>query len=178
MRSDLNLCFKDECAALELIEALVWPNGVVCPHCGETERTGVLRGLSTTSGTRKCYRCRKLFSVRSGTIFEFSHVPLHKWLKALFLTGCGTERIKPFQLSQAITVSFKTAALMLTQMEQCAVEGGLRAAVDDREAALPANEDSTLAPLDLSADRSSPIAPVNPPALVSRTDAEPDAKTT
>jgi transposase-like protein len=125
MRRDLSLCFKDEGAALELVQACLWTNGVVCPHCGETRRTGLLRGVSTSTGTYKCYGCRKLFSVRTGTIFENSHVPLRKWLKALFLTGCGADSIKPFQLSLAIDVSFKTAALMIAQIKRSAVECGI-----------------------------------------------------
>jgi transposase-like protein len=146
MRRDLSLCFKDEGAALELVEACLWANGVVCPHCGETRRTGLLKGVSTSTGTYKCYGCRKLFSVRTGTIFENSHVPVRKWLNALFLTGCGADSIKPFQLSQAINVSFKTAALMIAQIKQSAVECGIRTSDDAAEAVVLANENFTLAP--------------------------------
>lgn len=135
MRTDLLLCFKDEGAALSLVEAHVWPDGVVCPHCGETRRTGLLRGPSTVPGTRKCYRCRRLFSVRSGTIFECSHVPLHKWLQAFFLTGCGRETIKPYHLSQTINVSFKTAALMIEEIKRSAAACELRSTADETEAA-------------------------------------------
>jgi hypothetical protein len=63
--------------------------------------------------------------VRSTTVFEFSHVPLHKWLEALFLTNFGTEATKPFQLSQEINVSFKTAAQMLERITRSAEECGL-----------------------------------------------------
>jgi transposase-like protein len=143
MRRDLYLCFRDEDAALELVQACLWANGVVCPHCGETRRTGLLKGVSTSTGTYKCYGCRKLFSIRTGTIFENSHVPLRKWLKALFLTGCGADSIKPFQLSQAINVSFKTAALMIAQINRSAIECGMRTSDD---VAVPANENVTLAP--------------------------------
>ena len=64
--------------------------------------------------------------MRSTTIFEFSHVPLHKWLEALFLTNFGTEPIKPFQLSQAINVSFKTAVQMQERIARSAEECGLQ----------------------------------------------------
>jgi hypothetical protein len=161
MRTDLSRCFKDECAALELVEACIWPNGVVCPHCGENSRTSLLRGSSTKTGTRKCYGCRKLFSVRTGTMFECSHVPFHKWLKALFLTGCGTESIKPFQLSRAINVSFKTAALMIAQINQSAVECGIRTSDDKAETTLPANERTTLAPSELPTAGEPQILTVN-----------------
>jgi transposase-like protein len=126
MRPDLFACFRNEDAAIRLVESYVWPTGAICPHCGESERTGELHGRSTPTGTRKCYSCRRLFSVRSTTIFEFSHVPLHKWLEALFLTNFGTEPIKPFQLSQAINVSFKTAVQMLERITRSAEECGLQ----------------------------------------------------
>ena len=143
MRTDLLLCFKDEGAALSLVEAHVWPDGVVCPHCGENRRTGLLRGLSTVPGTRKCYRCRRLFSVRSGTIFECSHVPLHKWLQAFFLTGCGRETIKPYHLSQAINVSFKTAALMIEEIKRSALACELRSEEEtEATSQLPARHSS------------------------------------
>lgn len=161
MRTDLSLCFKDECAALELVEACMWPDGVVCPHCGENSRTSLLRGFSTKSGTRKCYGCRKLFSVRTGTMFECSHVPFHKWLKALFLTGCGTEPIKPFQLSRAINVSFKTAALMIAQINQSALECGIRTSDDKAETAPPVHEPTTLAPSEFPAAEGPQISTVN-----------------
>jgi transposase-like protein len=148
IRPDLSRCFEDEGAALELVQTCLWANGVVCPHCGETRRTGLLKGASTSTGTYKCYGCRKLFSVRTGTIFENSHVPLSKWLKALFLTRCGADSIKPYQLSQAIKVSFKTAALMIAQIKRSAVECGIRTSDDAAEEALPGNDNVTLAPME------------------------------
>ena len=178
MRTDISLCFKDECAALDFVEACVWPNGVVCPHCGENRRTSLLRGFSTKTGTHKCYGCRKLFSVRTGTMFECSHVPFHKWLKALFLTGCGTEPIKPFQLSRAINVSFKTAALMLAQIKQSAVECGIRTSDDKAENTQPTHERATLAPSEFPTFGEPQISTVNSHALAPHAGANLDAKAT
>jgi transposase-like protein len=166
IRPDLSLCFKDEGAALELVQACLWANGVVCPHCGETRRTGLLKGFSTSTGTYKCYGCRKLFSVRTGTIFEYSHVPLRKWLKALLLTGFGTETIKPFQLSHAINVSFKTAALMIAQINRSAAECGIRTPNDAADKAVSANEHFSLAPADHLEVR--PPQTMDSPALIPR----------
>jgi hypothetical protein len=177
MCTDLSLCFKDECAALELIEACVWPNGVVCPHCGENRRTGLLRGFSTKTGTHKCYGCRKLFSVRTGTMFECSHVPFQKWLKALFLTGCGTDPIKPFQLSRAINVSFKTAVLMLAQIKQSAVKCGIRTS-DKAETTLLTHELSTLAPSEFPTVGEPQISTLNSHASASCAGASLDAEAT
>ncbi|MGA2894082.1 MAG: transposase, partial [Xanthobacteraceae bacterium] len=69
--------FQDEKAAFAYVEARLWPNGPVCPHCTGTERIGRLEGKTTRAGLHKCYACRKPFTVRIGTIFEDSHVPLH-----------------------------------------------------------------------------------------------------
>jgi transposase-like protein len=77
--------FQDERAAYAYLEALLWPNGPVCPHCGATDRIYELKGKSTRIGVRKCGHCRKPFRVTVGTVFESSHVPLHKWLQAMHL---------------------------------------------------------------------------------------------
>jgi len=77
--------FRDERAAYAYVESQVWPNGRVCPHCGVFDRSGPLKGKSTRIGVYKCYACRKPFTVKVGTIFESSHVPLHIWLQAIHL---------------------------------------------------------------------------------------------
>ena len=77
--------FHDEKAAFDYVEARIWPNGPICPHCGGVERIGKLKGKSTRLGVHKCYQCRKPFTVKVGTIFESSHVPLRHWLLAIFL---------------------------------------------------------------------------------------------
>ena len=62
--------FQTEEAAFAYVEAHLWPNGPVCPHCGEGTQVGRLKGKTTRPGLRKCYACRKPFTVRMGTIFE------------------------------------------------------------------------------------------------------------
>jgi transposase-like protein len=76
---------QDEQAAYNWVEAHVWPEGPVCPHCGSVERIAKMAGKATRFGLYKCYACRKQFRVTVGTIFEKSHVPLHIWLQAFFL---------------------------------------------------------------------------------------------
>ena len=61
--------FHDEQAAYDVVEARLWPNGPVCPHCGGADRTYALKGASTRIGVRKCGHCRKQFTVKVGTIF-------------------------------------------------------------------------------------------------------------
>jgi transposase-like protein len=80
-------CFTDEQAAFERLERIVWPIGVVCTHCGTVGRARVLSGVKGKTGKpaigrKKCYACRKQFTVRVGTVFESSHVPLHLWFQA------------------------------------------------------------------------------------------------
>ena len=77
--------FHDEDAAYAYLEARIWPNGPVCPHCGGIERIGKLNGKSTRVGVYKCYQCRKPFSATVGTVFKSSHVPLRLWLQAVHL---------------------------------------------------------------------------------------------
>jgi transposase-like protein len=70
----------DDEAALAYLEAALWPDGPICPHCGATDRIYTLKGKSTRPGVRKCGHCKKPFTVRVGTVMERSHVPLHKWV--------------------------------------------------------------------------------------------------
>ncbi|HTR11808.1 MAG TPA: transposase, partial [Roseiarcus sp.] len=67
--------FQTEEAAFAYLEALLWPDGPVCPHCGNADqrRIGKLSGDTTRIGLRKCYECKGQFTVRQGTIFESSH---------------------------------------------------------------------------------------------------------
>jgi len=106
------LHFHDEAAAFAFVEARVWPNGPICPHCGCYERIGRLSGKSTRYGVLKCYDCRKPFTVRVGTIFEDSHVALHLWLQAIFLVAASKKGISANQLHRVLGVTLKTAWFM------------------------------------------------------------------
>ena len=69
---------QDEQAAYDWVEAHVWPDGPVCPHCGSVERISKMQGKATRFGLYKCYACRSQFRVTVGTIFEESHIPLRQ----------------------------------------------------------------------------------------------------
>ncbi len=101
--------FHDEEAAYEFVEARVWPDERVCPHCGTVDQNGKLKGKSTRIGTYKCYACRKPFTVKIGTIFEASHVKLHIWLQAIFLICASKKGISANQLHRTLGVTLKTA---------------------------------------------------------------------
>lgn len=104
--------FHNEEAAYAYIEARLWPNGPTCPKCGETERVGKLKGSSTRIGVHKCYKCRKPFSVKVGTIFESSHVKMHVWLQAIYLMCASKKGISSNQLHRTLGVTLKTAWFM------------------------------------------------------------------
>lgn len=104
--------FHDEEAAYQWVEARVWPEGPICPHCGGVERISKMQGKSTRIGTYKCYQCRKPFTVKVGTVFESSHVPMHLWLQAMFLMTSSKKGISSNQLHRTLGVTLKTAWFM------------------------------------------------------------------
>ena len=115
------LRFHNEEAAFAYVEAELWPNGPVCPHCGCTsERIGHLQGRRSKPskknpegvvqiGLRKCYGCREQFTVRKGSIFEDSHLPLHLWLQAIHLLCSSKKGISTRQLQRILGCGMKTA---------------------------------------------------------------------
>jgi transposase-like protein len=104
--------FHDEEAAYDYVEARVWPHGATCPKCGERERVSKMGGKSTRIGAYKCYKCRKPFTVKVGTIFESSHVPMHIWLQAIYLMCASKKGISSNQLHRTLGVTLKTAWFM------------------------------------------------------------------
>jgi transposase-like protein len=104
--------FKDETSAYAHVESLLWPNGPVCPFCGNTDRIGRLNGKTTRPGLRKCYACLKQFTVKVGTIFEDSHAPLRLWLQAIYLMCSSKKGVSTRQLHRTLGVGLKTAWFM------------------------------------------------------------------
>jgi transposase-like protein len=102
--------FQNEAAAFEHVEAMLWPNGPVCPHCKATgDKIGRLNGKTTRMGLRKCYACKKPFTVRMGTIFEDSHLPLHLWLQIIHLMCASKKGVSTRQIQRMLDCSMKTA---------------------------------------------------------------------
>src|SRR6516164_7552128 len=97
-----NKALQNEAAAYAWVEARVWPNGPVCPHCGGVDRISKMKGKSTRIGAYKCYQCRKPFTVKVGTVFESSHVPMRIWLQAMFLLCSSKKGISSNQLSRTL----------------------------------------------------------------------------
>ena len=115
---------RNEMAAYAYVEARVWRNGRGCPHCGVVGNSGLLRGKSTRIGVYKCYACRKPFTVKIGTIFEASHVPMHMWLQAIVLM-CGSKKgISTNQLHRTLGVTLRTAWHMSHRLRLAMDESG------------------------------------------------------
>jgi len=104
--------FHNEQAAYDYVEARIWPDGPICPHCGGYDRIGKMGGKSTRIGTYKCYQCRKPFTVKVGTIFESSHVKMNIWLQAIYLMCASKKGISSNQLHRTLGVTLKTAWFM------------------------------------------------------------------
>ncbi len=108
-----NPAFHDENKARAFLEAQRWPDGPFCPFCGQFE---TVKGLppkgSMGKGWYHCRECRKKFTVRVGTLYERSHVPLHKWLMATHLMCASKKGISSHQLHRMLGVTYKTAWFM------------------------------------------------------------------
>jgi len=117
--------YHNEDAAFAHVEARIWPNGPVCPHCGENERVGRMGGNATRKGLHKCYACRKQFTVRQGTIFESSHVPLHIWLQAIFFVAGSKKGVSSNQLARTLGLTVKTAWFLSHRIREAMRQGDL-----------------------------------------------------
>jgi transposase-like protein len=122
--------FNDEQAAFDCLEAIVWPNGPVCPKCGCSGRIRPLIGVKDKLGReriglRKCYDCRAQITVRIGTIFERSHVPLHVWFQAAYLLCSSKKGISSNQLSRTLGVTLQTAWFMGHRLREAMRAGTL-----------------------------------------------------
>jgi transposase-like protein len=116
---------QDEDSAYKWVEAHVWPDGPVCPHCGSVERISKMQGKATRVGLYKCYACRSQFRVTVGTIFEKSHIPLRIWLQAFFLLAGSKKGISSNQLSRTLGITLKSAWFMSHRIREAMRDGGL-----------------------------------------------------
>jgi transposase-like protein len=117
--------FNDEAAAYAFVEARIWANGRVCPHCGVVDRSGALKGKSDRIGLYKCYACRKKFTVKVGTIFEDSHIQLRDWLVAIHLLCSSKKGFSANQLHRTLGVTLKTAWFMGHRIREALRSGDL-----------------------------------------------------
>lgn len=117
--------FHDEAAAFAHVEKVLWPQGPVCPHCGNKGEKPIYDLAKTRIGLRKCRGCSKQFTVRVGTVFESSHVPMHKWLQAVYLMVSSKKGVSAHQLHRTIEVTYKTAWFMEHRLREAMRSGVL-----------------------------------------------------
>lgn len=110
--------FQDADKAREYLEAQVWPNGRVCPHCGAIGEHYVLAGKSNRPGLYKCADCREPFTVTVGTVFERSKIGLHIWLQAVHLMSASKKGVSAKQLERMLGVTYKTAWFMAHRIRE------------------------------------------------------------
>ena len=95
------------------LESRLWPDGAVCPTCQGKERITIRKG-----GFYRCNACKLDFTIRTGTIFERSHVPLHKWLYAMYLLVTARKGISSMQLHTEIGITQKSAWFVLQRLRE------------------------------------------------------------
>jgi transposase-like protein len=123
--------FHNEEAAIERLEALVWPTGPVCPKCGNVDaaRFTKHKGKTARPGLRTCLECHKQFTVKVGTVFEKSHIPIHKWFQAAHLLASSKKGISAHQLHRTLEVTYKTAWFMEHRLREAMRAGPLAVAM-------------------------------------------------
>lgn len=112
--------YHDDDAARAHLEALLWPQGPVCPRCGVMgDRITKLMGASTRPGVHKCKDCRKPFTVTIGTVMERSHVPLHKWVLAAHFMSASKKGMSAMQLQRMLGTNYETAWFLFHRLREC-----------------------------------------------------------
>lgn len=120
-----NPIFHDEDKAREHLEAVLWPDGPICPRCGVMgNRITKLQGKSTRPGVYKCKDCRKPFSVTVGTVMERSHIPLTKWIAATYFMMTGKKSMSAKNLQRLIDTSYEAAWFLFHRLRECAPTPG------------------------------------------------------
>ena len=126
MQSHLNAAhYANEDAAIGYIEARLWPDGPICPHCGTVDDATRMKGKTTRPGLWNCRACRKPFTVKIGTIFESSHIPLHIWLQTIYLFNSSKKGISTRQLQRTFGGSMKTAWFLGHRVRAAMTELGI-----------------------------------------------------
>jgi transposase-like protein len=111
-KSDIqNPAFTDEDKAREALEAIRWPDGPYCPHCGNAEQARIAKGHGHAhrTGLYYCSACNGQFTVTIGTVMEDSKIPLSKWLFAMHLMGASKKGMSALQLSRMLGITYKSA---------------------------------------------------------------------
>src|SRR5260370_22660973 len=133
----------DDAAAFAMLESILWPDGPVCPKCGCIGRSRRLGGTSSRMGVWKCYDCRKQFTVKVGTVYEQSNVPLHKWFQATHRLCASKKGMSSNQLHRILGVTLKTAWFMTVRIREAMREGKIPAMLSGEGKFVEADESFT-----------------------------------
>lgn len=128
--------FHDEAAAFAFVEGIIWNGEPSCPHCGVVGRAYALNGVRSKPskknpdgvlrhGLKKCAACRQQFTVRKGTIFEESHLEMHKWLQAIYLMCSSKKGVSALQLQRTLEVQYNTAWFLAHRIREAMRSGDL-----------------------------------------------------
>jgi transposase-like protein len=118
-----NPIFTDAEKAREWLEAALWPDGPVCPHCGLVGCAWPLRGATHRPGLYRCKGCEEQFTVTVGTLCERSHIPLNKWLLAMHLMSASKKGMSAHQMHRLLGLTYKTAWFMCHRIREAMREG-------------------------------------------------------
>jgi transposase-like protein len=120
--------FHDEAAARAHLEAVRWPDGPVCPHCGEYENVTRLKGKSTRPGVIFCNSCQQPFTVTVGTVMERSKISLAKWVLGFHLMAASKKGVSSHQLHRMLGITYKSAWFLSMRIREAM---GLAPETDD-----------------------------------------------
>lgn len=115
-----NPIFQDETKAREALEAVLWPDGPYCRHCGNSHQDKIakMEGKSHRPGLYYCHECKGQFTVTVGTVFERSKISLTKWWMAAYLINSGKNGVSAHEIHRTIGVTYKTAWFMMHRLRE------------------------------------------------------------
>ncbi len=120
--------FHDEKAAFDFVEGIIWPQGPSCPKCRAVDRITAIKPnpeKRVRFGLKKCGHCKSQFTVRMGTIFEESKLPMTKWLQAIYLMSASKKGVSAHQLHRTLEVTYKTAWFLAHRIHEAMRSGDL-----------------------------------------------------
>lgn len=135
-----NPIFHDSEKAREWLEALLWPDGPTCPHCGVIDCCYRLQGAKHRPGLYKCKACERQFTVTVGTLFERSHIPLHKWLLAFHLMVGSKKGVSAHQLHRMLGMTYKSAWFMCHRIREAMRDGDMPGPLGGRNKVVEVDE--------------------------------------
>jgi len=144
-----NPIFNDEAAAWAHFEAIRWPDGPVCPHCGAVGAADKVIGATARPGLYRCHECVKQFTATIGTVYESSHIPMHKWMLATHLLCASKKGVSAHQLMRTLGLgSYRTAWFMAHRVREAMADhdptpiGGKDKTVEIDETSMGKQEDA------------------------------------